>query len=185
MDHISETDSDSDNEKKISSSSDAGDADNEEVEFQLGSAGELSEFEEDEVDLEAEGDEFGEEDVVAECLGLAEKLQLKVGASHFEADQAVCVVAKEETKWQSCEESDVHSICGNSQVEWVAKDSVGASGGLFTVWDQTSFMLCGSWVGNFSIVVILEDVADGFQWCLVNSYGPCDRLLKKTLLLEN
>ncbi|CAN0830410.1 hypothetical protein LINGRAHAP2_LOCUS1391 [Linum grandiflorum] len=90
--------------------------------------------------------------------------------------------SRRETKWQSCEESDVRIICGNRQVKWVAKNFVGASRGLLTVWDQASFLLCGNWVGNFSIVVILESVVDGFQWCLVNSYGPCDRLLKESFI---
>ncbi|CAN0881138.1 hypothetical protein LINGRAHAP2_LOCUS14060 [Linum grandiflorum] len=91
---------------------------------------------------------------------------------------------RRETKWQQCSDADVYFIWGNRRVEWAVKDSEGASGGLLTAWDNTIFNVCGTWVGRFSLVVILESMADGFRWCLVNGYGPCDRSLKQGFIIE-
>ncbi|CAN0907175.1 hypothetical protein LINGRAHAP2_LOCUS24661 [Linum grandiflorum] len=89
-----------------------------------------------------------------------------------------------ETKWSQCLESDVFFLWGNRQVDWVAKDSDGASGGILVAWDKSIFQVSGQWIGSFAVVVILESIVDGFSWCLVNCYGPCDRNAKERFITE-
>ncbi|CAN0838702.1 LINE-1 retrotransposable element ORF2 protein [Linum grandiflorum] len=94
------------------------------------------------------------------------------------------ILCLQETKWPTCADSDVFFLWGNRNVEWLSKDSDGASGGLLIAWDKELFQICGSWIGTFSAMVILQSISDGFQWCLFNSYGPCDRNLKLDFLSE-
>ncbi|CAN0905072.1 hypothetical protein LINGRAHAP2_LOCUS23456, partial [Linum grandiflorum] len=58
-----------------------------------------------------------------------------------------------ETKWSQCLESDVFFLLGNRQVDWVAKDSDGASGGILVAWDKSIFQVSGQWIGSFAVVV--------------------------------
>ncbi|CAN0871761.1 LINE-1 retrotransposable element ORF2 protein [Linum grandiflorum] len=93
------------------------------------------------------------------------------------------VVCFQETKAESCDIGLVRSLVGSGEMEWEFKPSVGASGGILTVWDSVSFELQGSWVGEFSVVTIFRSVQDDFVWVLVNVYGPC-ALPEKAAFLE-
>jgi hypothetical protein len=62
-------------------------------------------------------------------------------------------------------------------------DSVGSSGGLVTVWDQTLFTLAASSStrSSFSLDLSLSD--DGRLFRFTNVYAPCD-FARKTLFLR-
>ncbi|CAN0918454.1 hypothetical protein LINGRAHAP2_LOCUS30872 [Linum grandiflorum] len=81
--------------------------------------------------------------------------------------------------FQTLEAEDI-----DGQVDWMAKNSDGAFGGLQVAWDTSKYLICGQWFGRFSAMVILESVSDGSRWCLVNYYGPCERNLKEEFMAE-
>ncbi|CAN0875951.1 hypothetical protein LINGRAHAP2_LOCUS11012 [Linum grandiflorum] len=135
-----------------------------------------------------ETDENEDSMVLNISLLLAEEMGLKIDGSRSDADKMVIQVRKEVlAKRKSAalsSHSDVFFLCGSRNVDWSAKDSVGASGGLLTVWDKSKFEATAQWVGSFTTVVVLDSIVDGFRWCLVNCYGPCDRILKPAFIEE-
>ncbi|XP_071719411.1 uncharacterized protein [Rutidosis leptorrhynchoides] len=90
----------------------------------------------------------------------------------------------QETKCGQSNENTIESFWGNSDFKFIQKDSVGASGGILTIWDTNIFSfkyaiegefflaICGSWAGYDS------DIA------LINVYGPHSSSKKRRFWIE-
>ncbi|XP_071717991.1 uncharacterized protein [Rutidosis leptorrhynchoides] len=82
------------------------------------------------------------------------------------------ILGLQETKSEQTQDNIIESFWGNPDFKFVQKDSVGASGGIITIWDCNTFTfdhaiegefflaICGSWVGY--------DAKNAF----INVYGP-------------
>ncbi|CAN0920481.1 hypothetical protein LINGRAHAP2_LOCUS32067 [Linum grandiflorum] len=76
------------------------------------------------------------------------------------------------------------SLCGSGNFEWECKPSVGASGGIISIWDKDMFVLEGSWIGSYCVVTIFKNTRDGFVWMLINVYAPCALVDKRRCIEE-
>ncbi|XP_045810866.1 uncharacterized protein LOC123905300 [Trifolium pratense] len=85
----------------------------------------------------------------------------------------------QETKRTSFSDSMIHSLWGHKEVDWLAKESVGLSGGLLLVWnkDLFSFRFSFSGIGFLGICV---EWKDGLLY-IVNIYSPCSMAGKRKL----
>ncbi|XP_071740879.1 uncharacterized protein [Rutidosis leptorrhynchoides] len=94
------------------------------------------------------------------------------------------ILGLQETKCEQTHDNTNESFWGNSDFKFVQKDSVGASGGILTIWDSNIFSvnyaiegefflaICGSWAGYDSEIVF------------INVYGPHSNSKKQRLWNE-
>lgn len=48
--------------------------------------------------------------------------------------------------------------------EWVCHEFDGALGGILVIWNRMTFIVKDQWVGDFSVLVLLEDVGCKVVW---------------------
>ncbi|XP_071735856.1 uncharacterized protein [Rutidosis leptorrhynchoides] len=94
------------------------------------------------------------------------------------------ILGLQETKCEHTQDNIIESFWGNSDFKFVQKDSVGASGGIITIWDCNTFIFdhaiegefflafCGSWLGYDSKITF------------INVYGPHSSSKKQRLWSE-
>ncbi|KAK1283076.1 hypothetical protein QJS10_CPB21g01093 [Acorus calamus] len=68
--------------------------------------------------------------------------------------------------------SDLRAIGDGRLTDFVAKASVGASGGILLAWDDIRWKKIDVKVGGFSVSVILEDLSFARCWMWTGVYGP-------------
>ncbi|MCH82498.1 cysteine-rich receptor-like protein kinase, partial [Trifolium medium] len=86
-----------------------------------------------------------------------------------------------ETKLQSCDDSICSPLWGNSSHGFSYRPSVGASGGLLTLWDTTEVQVWSS--ESYENVLWCHGlfVRTGEEFYLANVYAPCDSRAKQVL----
>lgn len=67
---------------------------------------------------------------------------------------------------------------------WVGKDSEGASGGLWTVWDASKLKMIYVQISAFCITIVLEEIFAGRSFTFTNVYGPNDDARRGPFLEE-
>ncbi|XP_077239712.1 uncharacterized protein LOC143880611 [Tasmannia lanceolata] len=80
--------------------------------------------------------------------------------------------------------SIVKSLGGNANWDCLSLDVVGAAEGILVMWDQSNWELQESWVGQFSVSVVLIKVGEAVMVTFSGIYGPTDRMKKRQLWEE-
>jgi exonuclease III len=85
----------------------------------------------------------------------------------------------QETKRASFSDSMLHSLWGHNDIMWVAKESIGLSGGMLSVWNKDIFSFKYSFTG-VGFLGICVDWRGGLLY-IVNIYSPCSSRGKRKL----
>jgi hypothetical protein len=89
-------------------------------------------------------------------------------------EESVCVAfCFQETKKSSLDITFLKNFCPRYFNKFEFVPSVGASGGLLTVWNSSQFIGELIYSGTFAITIKLTSQQSGQQWFLTNIYGPC------------
>ncbi|KAK1303617.1 hypothetical protein QJS10_CPB11g00821 [Acorus calamus] len=67
---------------------------------------------------------------------------------------------------------DLRCVGGNRLSDYVAKPSVGMSGGIVVAWNASRWKKIDAQILNYSVSVILEDLNSHWRWVLSGVYGP-------------
>jgi hypothetical protein len=76
-----------------------------------------------------------------------------------------------ETKKSSFEDFLIHNFWGHQDVEWVAQDAIGLSGGMLIIWNSATFKFLNSFSGFGFLGIKVE--REGDVLFIVNIYSPC------------
>jgi exonuclease III len=74
-------------------------------------------------------------------------------------------------KKSSFEEYSIHNLWGHQDVEWVAQDASGLSGGMLIIWNSATFKFLNSFSGYGFLGIKVE--MEGVLLYIVNIYSPC------------
>lgn len=75
----------------------------------------------------------------------------------------------------------IKSIWGDAPCDYSYQPSVGASGGLITMWDKSLIDVCSSMSFAHVIVVSGRVILTGEDVVVVNVYAPCEQIAKRDL----
>lgn len=84
------------------------------------------------------------------------------------------IICLQETKRTQIDMSFVKLFCPRNFDQFVFMPSVGASGGLITVWDISLFAGNTLFVKSFAVGVNFKSLQTAKSWSLINIYGPCN-----------
>lgn len=59
----------------------------------------------------------------------------------------------QESKLEKCDDFICRSIWGRGNFEWMARDAVGRSGGILSIWNSDLFSCMSSWHMNGAVIV--------------------------------
>jgi exonuclease III len=91
------------------------------------------------------------------------------------------VLCLQETKMEFLNEQLVKLLWGDSVHNFSYQPSVGASGGLVTVWDMSRVDVTSSFSFSHVLVIKGKDLLTGEDFVIFNVYAPCDSEAKKVL----
>ncbi|XP_058775206.1 uncharacterized protein LOC131649462 [Vicia villosa] len=83
----------------------------------------------------------------------------------------------QETKLSSLSSRMVKELWGDENVEWSVSDSVGASGGILTMWKKDYFDLIYSFRDEGFLGLCVEKLGNLIYF--VNVYASCDRIIRR------
>ncbi|GAU25065.1 hypothetical protein TSUD_257590 [Trifolium subterraneum] len=89
----------------------------------------------------------------------------------------VCLL--QETKKADIEDFLIHNLWGHKDVNWVAKNPTGLSGGMLIIWNFDFFSLLNSYYGDGYLGIRVD--REGDELNIVNVYSPCIISGKKKL----
>jgi len=87
----------------------------------------------------------------------------------------------QETKMQSIDDFVCTSIWGSPNCDYSFSPSVGASGGLLTVWNTSEVEVWASSRGDHFLLIHGQFIKSNVEFHLFNVYTPCDQRAKQTL----
>ncbi|GJV79897.1 RNA-directed DNA polymerase, eukaryota [Tanacetum coccineum] len=90
-------------------------------------------------------------------------------------------VGIQETKIDSISQALIRYLCPDGNVAFASSGSVGASGGILTLWDTNTFSLKSEIVGRNFVVVVGTWAGMQGKVGIMNVYAPQDRHLKEAL----
>lgn len=96
-------------------------------------------------------------------------------------EKVSCVVCIQETKLQSCDDFMCSSIWGSQPHAYFFRPSVGASGGLLTIWDTSEVEVCFSASGDHYLLIHGKFIKSNEEFYMFNMYAPCDPRAKQVL----
>lgn len=108
------------------------------------------------------------------------------GEKRNEVRRLVCekhpfVLCLQESKLSTIDDRFIHSIWGGNNFGYSYKPSVGASGGLVTVWDLSVIEVwCSMNIGH-ALAIKGKVIKTGEVFFLINVYAPCDLERKRAL----
>ena len=94
------------------------------------------------------------------------------------------VLCIQETKMEFMNEQLVKTLWGDGVHNYSYQPSVGASGGLVTVWDVSRIDVTSSFSFSHVLVIKGKDLLTGEDFVIFNVYAPCNSEAKK-ILWEN
>jgi len=112
------------------------------------------------------------------------------GLGGFEKRREVCNLVREkkplilciqETKLVSIDVQLSQSLWGGVDVEFSFKPSIGASGGLLSLWDSKEVEVWSSWSFEHVLVITGSFVKTGERFVVFNLYAPCDATRQQVL----
>lgn len=90
----------------------------------------------------------------------------------------------QETKMEVMTDYTVRSLWGLGGHQWTAVNSIGASGGMLTVWDETIFNCVEVFAQTHCLSIRGTRICDGFECFLTNVYGPTGDAERSRIWLE-
>ncbi|PNX71795.1 cysteine-rich receptor-like protein kinase, partial [Trifolium pratense] len=118
--------------------------------------------------------------VVGEAIGLgglAKRQEVHKMVGH----QIPLLLCLQETKMQSCDDFICSTLWGNSPHAFSYRPSVGALGGLLTLWDSAEVEVWSSESSEYVLWCHGRFVRSGEEFYLANVYAPCDAVAKQVL----
>jgi exonuclease III len=91
------------------------------------------------------------------------------------------IVCLQETKLHLCDDFLCSSLWGNSPHAFSFRPSIGASGGLLTIWDTTEVEVWSSVSRDHVLWCHGRFLSSGEEFHVANVYGPCDSAAKQGL----
>ncbi|XP_071727741.1 uncharacterized protein [Rutidosis leptorrhynchoides] len=90
------------------------------------------------------------------------------------------ILGLQETKCGQTRDNTIESFWGNSDFKFVQKDSVGASGGILTIWDTNIFSFTYAIEGEFFLAICGTWAGHDSEIAFINVYGPhsCSKKLR-------
>ena len=89
-------------------------------------------------------------------------------------DSSGCsVLCIQETKHESFDLAFIKTFCPKRFDKFVFAPSVGASGGILTVWNSSLFLGSPWLIESYAVGVSFVSTQSNETWNLVNVYGPC------------
>ncbi|XP_045795937.1 uncharacterized protein LOC123890379 [Trifolium pratense] len=85
----------------------------------------------------------------------------------------------QETKRSTFTDSMIHGLWGYKDVVWIAKESIGLSGGMLSIWNKDLFSFRYSFIGVGFLGICVE-WKNGLLY-IVNIYSPCSLAGKRKL----
>jgi exonuclease III len=91
------------------------------------------------------------------------------------------VLCLQETKWQVVTDSMINNIWGDAPRDFSFCRSVGASGGLVTVWDTSRIVIWSSMSYGNVLVIKGKVISSDEEFMIFNVYAPCDLAAKREM----
>jgi len=91
------------------------------------------------------------------------------------------VLCIQETKLMACDGFVCSSLWGDSSHDYSYRPSVGASGGLLTVWDTSEVEVWSSCSQEHMLQIHGRFLRNNEDFYLINIYAPCDLRAKEEL----
>lgn len=79
----------------------------------------------------------------------------------------------QETKLEQMDDRYVRLLWGESNVGWAARESVGRSGGVLTIWNVDNFSMASCWHMSGAVIVNGYWGVERTECCIINVYAPC------------
>lgn len=92
---------------------------------------------------------------------------------------AFCCI--QESKLEHCDDLICRALWGNGNFGWIARDAVGRSGGIISIWNSDLFSCLSAWHMEGAIIVNGLWGSNRIQCCVINVYAPCDLSVKRDL----
>lgn len=83
------------------------------------------------------------------------------------------IICLQETKRENFDSSYIRHFCPKRLNKFAFQPAVGASGGLFVVWNDSLFSRETVFQNKFSISIKFSSKISDTSWYLTNIYGPC------------
>jgi exonuclease III len=114
----------------------------------------------------------------ARGLGGGEK---RVEIRRLVQEKSPYMVCIQETKLSTVDDFLIKSIWGDDSGGYSYQSSVGASGGLVTMWDKSLIDVRSSMSFDHVLVIIGKVILTGEDIVVINVYAPCDNVVRKVL----
>ncbi|WJX34557.1 hypothetical protein P8452_22661 [Trifolium repens] len=96
-------------------------------------------------------------------------------------DMCPSILCLQETKLQTCDTSLCLSLWGTSPHAFSYRPSVGASGGILTIWDSSEVEVWSSESRDHVLWCHSRFITSGEEFYVANVYAPCDDGAKQRL----
>ena len=96
-------------------------------------------------------------------------------------DKCPFILCLQETKLQVCDSGFGTALWGNQDVSFSFRSSIGALGGLLTVWDTSEVEVRSTVSFNHTLVIHGQLLKSNEEFYLFNVYAPCDARDRKLL----
>lgn len=79
----------------------------------------------------------------------------------------------QETKKECMDQSYCFRLWGGREIDWYARDSIGRSGGILSLWNMNNLVTISKWNLDGAVVVSGLWGSERIECCLINVYAPC------------
>lgn len=90
-------------------------------------------------------------------------------------EHKIDIIALQETKLESIKERTLRNISLIIN-NWFILHSTGRSGGILVGINEDYYQVVNSWIGKFSVSILIKNKATGYEWLFTSVYGPSSSL---------
>ncbi|KAL4191825.1 hypothetical protein AMTRI_Chr06g190990 [Amborella trichopoda] len=105
-------------------------------------------------------------------------------AKDMTAKHLTSILALIETKQPDPTLQLIRHVWGRRPWQWASLPVAGALGGIWVVWNPSDHLLLLSHIGEYSVIVLLSHISNGFPWKFSGIYGPNSTSLRALLWAE-
>lgn len=109
--------------------------------------------------------------------GFAKRAEVR----RFVQEKLPYVLCLQESKFSVVDDLLITSLWGNRSFRYSYQTSVGASGGIITIWDTSLVVVTCSWSFRHVLVIKGKVISSGLKFIIANTYAPCDTTTKHNL----